>query len=567
MDAFNSTPYNLSLNPGQRPEQVVWHAKGSLILLILTAAAIPALLFMDYLSFEPRFLIRSRVFIDDAFYYYQVAFNVWHGRGMTFDGINLSNGFQPLWLLIILALTPLTDKTGMLPLVLVVQALFLTGGLCFLGFTMLARRSGPLATILIFLCLGLFSNFIRTCFLGLETSLYVFCWGISLLMLSKAENKNFRQEDLFAVGLSAAVLNLARTDSLVFSVFVGGYIVLRCGVRSALSYALPLLLIVGSYLASNLIIFGNLMPISGAAKQAYSFSTLANVSASTGQPSWLLLLQNLLWPLAEAAYYPILAAVALNVVLLAYCVIRREITVGLFASFVVAKYLVYSCLYFRHATYAWYYAPDYIGGALLAILFWRDADNFFRRRFRLAIYAPLVALAAGFVIWLAHWQYKQESEHWTYARNIQSVETFPTSEVDLFYLAAIEFQRQPELSPLIFGMHNSGIFGYFSGLSVVNFDGLINGQKRLDYIRRYGYDFAQYMDEAQPIDAYVDFISHGAKPSYDAIFLKRGFVEVPLHESLERKYGAAKFTNAGGKLTLYVRSALVSHFKETVGLE
>ena len=37
---------------------------------------------------------------DDAFYYFQTARNISQGSGITFDGINLTNGFHPLWMLI-----------------------------------------------------------------------------------------------------------------------------------------------------------------------------------------------------------------------------------------------------------------------------------------------------------------------------------------------------------------------------------------------------------------------------------------------------------------------------------
>src|SRR3954451_4673324 len=37
---------------------------------------------------------------DDAFYYFGIARNVAHGHGSTFDGIDPTNGYHPLWMLI-----------------------------------------------------------------------------------------------------------------------------------------------------------------------------------------------------------------------------------------------------------------------------------------------------------------------------------------------------------------------------------------------------------------------------------------------------------------------------------
>ena len=35
---------------------------------------------------------------DDAYYYFGIARNVADGHGSTFDGINSTNGYHPLWL-------------------------------------------------------------------------------------------------------------------------------------------------------------------------------------------------------------------------------------------------------------------------------------------------------------------------------------------------------------------------------------------------------------------------------------------------------------------------------------
>ena len=53
---------------------------------------------------------------DDAFFYYKVAQNVLNGQGFSFDGINLSNGFHPLWMLVCLGIFWLSDYHLLLPL-------------------------------------------------------------------------------------------------------------------------------------------------------------------------------------------------------------------------------------------------------------------------------------------------------------------------------------------------------------------------------------------------------------------------------------------------------------------
>jgi hypothetical protein len=42
------------------------------------------------------------LFHDDAYYYFQIARNIVSGNGVTFDGLHPTNGFHPLWLLLLL---------------------------------------------------------------------------------------------------------------------------------------------------------------------------------------------------------------------------------------------------------------------------------------------------------------------------------------------------------------------------------------------------------------------------------------------------------------------------------
>lgn len=69
------------------------------LLLGLTAAGRLAVAFADHLS-----LVNTEVYSDDAFYYLRLAQNVAAGRGLTFDGVSVTNGFQPLYLGLLVAI-------------------------------------------------------------------------------------------------------------------------------------------------------------------------------------------------------------------------------------------------------------------------------------------------------------------------------------------------------------------------------------------------------------------------------------------------------------------------------
>ena len=63
---------------------------------------------------------------DDAYYYFKVAQNIAEGHGSTFDGINLTNGYHPLWMLICIPIFALAKFDLILPLrvLLVVMSVF-----------------------------------------------------------------------------------------------------------------------------------------------------------------------------------------------------------------------------------------------------------------------------------------------------------------------------------------------------------------------------------------------------------------------------------------------------------
>ena len=68
----------------------------------------------------------NRVVADDAFYYFTIARNVVAGHGATFDGLAPTNGFHPLWLLLLTPVFALTAALRAAPWTAVHLAL----GLC-----------------------------------------------------------------------------------------------------------------------------------------------------------------------------------------------------------------------------------------------------------------------------------------------------------------------------------------------------------------------------------------------------------------------------------------------------
>ena len=69
-------------------------------LLLFVSFGIVSVLCAAFL--EPLYMVD--VVFDDAYYYLQIAYNIAHGAGSTFDGITMTNGYQPLWMAIVVAI-------------------------------------------------------------------------------------------------------------------------------------------------------------------------------------------------------------------------------------------------------------------------------------------------------------------------------------------------------------------------------------------------------------------------------------------------------------------------------
>lgn len=165
--------------------------------------------------------------IDDAFYYYKVAQNILAGKGITFDGINLSNGFHPLWMVICLVVF-WTSRFGLilpLRLLVIVSGLF-NAATALLLFHLLKKYLHLLAAFITTLAWAILPSIYNTSTVhGMESSISVF---FIVLLLKTAVEMNARREQhppnilsIALVGLIGAFTILARLDNIFIVGLVG----------------------------------------------------------------------------------------------------------------------------------------------------------------------------------------------------------------------------------------------------------------------------------------------------------------------------------------------------------
>ena len=226
---------------------------------------------------------------DDAFYYFQIAKNVAHGRGFTFDGLHETNGFHPLWLAL---LVPLFRVLPGLDLPVRAAGLLETLLLGCAGALVYAvmRRSAPrytalLSGVLVYALPGT-RNHTRV---GLETALCM-CLLAALWHAGVQLAERTTRARLLGAGTLCALATLARLEALCALAVLCW--LLRSQLRAAdvLWLVAPPLATLAAYVSWNQLQFGTLLPVSGMAKQLWAGAELRGIPGLYFSPlAWVLL--------------------------------------------------------------------------------------------------------------------------------------------------------------------------------------------------------------------------------------------------------------------------------------
>jgi hypothetical protein len=218
---------------------------------------------------------RIMPFVEDDFYYYlKVAQNVADGMGSTFNGITRTNGYHPLYFLILVLICKLSAS-----LVGIFRGLWLVWVAAAAATFLLARKllertgNGPylsnaLAVFFLIPCIHIFCQ-------GMEVTLTV-PLGLGLLLAFRSQPANWSFQRSAGIGLLAALTVLSRLDAVFLVLPLLVFTLLEpkqrhgIGIRQVGGFAIgggPLLL---AYFAFNRTYFHTWMPISGTAKQLKS---------------------------------------------------------------------------------------------------------------------------------------------------------------------------------------------------------------------------------------------------------------------------------------------------------
>ncbi|NWG08317.1 MAG: hypothetical protein HXY35_16700 [Chloroflexi bacterium] len=160
---------------------------------------------------------------DDAFYYYKIAVNINEGRGITFDGVNVTNGFQPLWMAICVPVFLLAKYDLILPLrVLAFISILFSAGTGVLFFRFLQKVIAPITAALVAL-LWTFHLEIHEVVVqnGMEATVGAFFTILFLYLLVHWRGQVLSTKQIVFLGLVGGLTILSRLDN-VFLVFLLG---------------------------------------------------------------------------------------------------------------------------------------------------------------------------------------------------------------------------------------------------------------------------------------------------------------------------------------------------------
>jgi uncharacterized membrane protein YiaA len=452
---------------------------------------------------------------DDGFYYLKIAQNISRGDGPSLDGVNLTNGFHPLWQIILVPIARLSGDNPQLMLRIVFALQLLLLALSIFCVARFAQKTwgGLSAGIagVVFLLPRALSFF----FSMMEPGLLLFLCSAYLLWGERhAENLFQPQRPVwqdFESGVFLALIFLARLDAglvglCYFVILLVRWIASGCNsparfLAKCALVAAPVLILVFPYLLYNHVYFGHLLTISSAIKHQniipwsekgeFVTDLPEYFLAAVGIALWLIyqLLRKLGHPYptkagnSQVSYFPFIILFTLTGLL-------RYLD-GLF----------FTDLQLNNMGYALLLLPSALLLAMFGEMLQRLGRRFGRKIWGFLASALLLIIILGLSFW----------------GNLRALQNCPLYWYSRSYQAALwADQHLPDNA--VIGMSDAGIFAYFCERRVVNLDGLVNDYEYQDILRagkfgeylqnqgiNYIADVALYDDKLPALGGYSEY--------------------------------------------------------------
>ena len=454
---------------------------------------------------------------DDAFYYFQIARNLAEGKFSTFDGgITRTNGYHPIWLFLITPFYWVFDKEAALFAIKAFEIMLIAGGVALVT---AAARLARMPWYLMFAALPMLFHQPHALIAGMEAAAALFMLGLFILALvlfarSPARWKWPLAAVAFAlpwVRLEYIAISLAATAALCLVEWSWRERARALGAplgawaRSMLSVkAVVPFLAAGAgilvYFAYNRLVFGGIVPVSGATKQRWSQRLWEQEGGYSFVQNFRDVLQlfafdqEVLVALGVCALFPLVWWFACRSrsredwLLLAFLAGVSGLAVGHLAKFAQTVLTLHP----SQTIWAWYYVPAYLMMALIIPVKCYVAIYFIRRFIgpRSPWAANILSVGivlAGAVFLLAKVDFTSPFQRVEARSNL----TRMANESPGAIYGGTQLMNRVLPDDSVVGSWDSGITGYFSRFPVVNLDGLVNSY---DYFHATNMDRDGYPD-------------------------------------------------------------------------
>jgi len=197
-----------------------------------------------YAAFSDAYNLPNAWFTrDDAYYYFKVAQNITEGKGSTFDGINPTNGYHPLWMVVCIPVFFLARFDLILPLRVLLMVMAGLNAWTAILIYRLSRENLSHSVALAAAPFWAFNSYIHYIVyeFGLETPLAALAVVLFIYKLSQFERRwridPVTNRQVAGLALAAVVILFSRLDLIFFAVIAGIWIVFR---GHPIRYLLPL---------------------------------------------------------------------------------------------------------------------------------------------------------------------------------------------------------------------------------------------------------------------------------------------------------------------------------------
>jgi hypothetical protein len=443
------------------------------LFLVIVFTAIFLYLFITFTFGEIRRLMTMSP--DDSAYFFNIANNFVNGNGFSFDGIHSTNGFQPLWqyFLIVVSYIIKGSPEQMYRFYYITQILLLILA-SFFYFDLVIKRFSWKVVLLSGL---LYIRFvILTSVNGMESAILVLSFSAFMYFWDHLDRScKCGTNGYLLFGILVGLIVLSRLDMVFVVVSIYFSLLLfrmgKCNIRRLLLISFGIAIILMPYLLYNYLIFGRVMPISGALKSSFpNINNPINIFFAGWLPTGI----------AFASLIYILRMAYKNNKKKDAFDSYEMFTFSL--SFAVILHFIYTVLFVNWAVFSWHFIPYYF---LVPLIIYEPVELIFKSMKKTIIktaYLFLLLLFSSVLLIHIFRLYQVPLDH---SFNVAS------------YDAALWVRRNTNVDD-IFAMKDAGIFGYFSKRRVINLDGVVNNfkyqqilkdQKLNEYLKTEGVTF------------------------------------------------------------------------------